>query len=237
MRAISRMRRGNMARSISMTMISTTPAGRSISPHHPGRPPQRHLRRPLAGRREDEEHLPFVVRPAARDGQWRASPCSCRPLPTWPTPTSTTRSPRHPSVPFLNMDAHQAEYQYIADNRICIASTTPTATARGVCYASWKRPMVNTRPQAIFRIYGGPERLGADLYLVALAGGRRGSPTTRSPTRDLHDEGDGAARALQRHRHRHAPGILDASRCWTRSTPTSTAAGASCTSAATASTG
>jgi N,N-dimethylformamidase len=113
---------------------------------------------------EDEEHLPFVTRP--RPGT-AGSPIAL----LVPTFTYLAYANEHHPLgalamyPFLDMNAHQSEYQYIEENHLNSLYDTHS-DGSGVCYASWKRPMVNTRPRAIFRIYGGPERLGADLYLV-----------------------------------------------------------------------
>lgn len=67
--------------------------------------------------------------------------------------------------PFADMQAHAEEYAYIAENGLHSLYDTHH-DGSGVCYASWKRPLVNMRPDAIFRIYSAPERLGTDLYLT-----------------------------------------------------------------------
>jgi N,N-dimethylformamidase len=63
------------------------------------------------------------------------------------------------------MNAHRAEYDYIAENHLH-SMYDVHGDGSGVRYASWKRPLVNLRPDAIFRIYSGTERLSADLYLT-----------------------------------------------------------------------
>ena len=67
--------------------------------------------------------------------------------------------------PFADMGAHAEEYAYIAENGLHSLYDTHH-DGSGVRYASWKRPLVNMRPDAIFRIYSAPERLGTDLYLT-----------------------------------------------------------------------
>ena len=67
--------------------------------------------------------------------------------------------------PFADMNAHAEEYAYIADNGLHSLYDTHH-DGSGVRYASWKRPLVNMRPDHIFRIYSAPERLGTDLYLT-----------------------------------------------------------------------
>lgn len=113
---------------------------------------------------EDEDHIPFVVRPAPGS--------STAPIAYLiPTFTYLAYANEHIPVeprslfPFADFDAHAAEYQYIADNGLNSLYDTHR-DGSGVCYASWKRPLVNHRPQAVFRIYGAPERLGGDLYLT-----------------------------------------------------------------------
>src|SRR5918994_40080 len=67
--------------------------------------------------------------------------------------------------PFADMDAHRAEYDYIAENRLH-SMYDVHRDGSGVRYASWKRPLLNLRPDGIFHIYGGTKRLSADLYLT-----------------------------------------------------------------------
>lgn len=113
---------------------------------------------------EDEDHLPFVVSPPAGTA---TSPIGY----LIPTFTYLAYSDEHMPVepeslfPFLDRTAHAAEYAYIDANKLNSLYDTHS-DGSGVCYASWKRPIVNTRPKAIFRIYSSPERLGADLYLT-----------------------------------------------------------------------
>ena len=125
--------------------------------------------------------------------------------------------------PFADLNAHRAEYDYIADNELNSLYDTHR-DGSGVRYASWKRPLVNLRPKAIFRIYGAPERLGADLYLIHWLE-RKGIAYDTIADENLHARGGGAARSVPGRRHRHSPGVLDASRCSTRSIATSTTVG------------
>ena len=113
---------------------------------------------------EDVDHLPFVV-------------CPPRGSATAPvaylisTFTYLAYANEHvefgpPSLfPYADAGAHREAYQYIADNHLHSLYDCHR-DGSGVRYASWKRPLVNHRPDAIFRIYGAPERLGADLYLT-----------------------------------------------------------------------
>jgi N,N-dimethylformamidase len=113
---------------------------------------------------EDEDHLPFVVSPPL--GTATAAIGYLIPTFTY-LAYANEHMPVEPEslFPFLDRDAHATEYRYIAENKL--NSTYDThSDGSGVCYASWKRPLVNTRPKATFRIYSSPERLGADLYLT-----------------------------------------------------------------------
>jgi N,N-dimethylformamidase len=113
---------------------------------------------------EDEDHLPFVVRPPRGTATARVAYLI-------PTFTYLAYADEHvdfgpPALfPFADPDAHREEYEYIAANRLNSLYDCHR-DGSGVRYASWKRPLVNLRPKAYFRIYGAPERLGADLYLT-----------------------------------------------------------------------
>jgi N,N-dimethylformamidase len=113
---------------------------------------------------EDEDHLPFVVRPPRGGATNRIAFLI-------PTFTYLAYANEHMPVeplslfPFADLEAHQTEYQYIAEHGLNSLYDLHH-DGSGVRYASWKRPLVNLRPRAIFRIYGAPERLGADLYLT-----------------------------------------------------------------------
>jgi N,N-dimethylformamidase len=113
---------------------------------------------------DDEDHLPFVVRPPR--GTATAPVAYLCPTFTY-LAYANEQMPAEPLslFPFITPDAHHAEYQYIADNHL-LSLYDCHGDGSGVRYASWKRPMVNLRPKAIFRIYGAPERFGADLYLT-----------------------------------------------------------------------
>ena len=113
---------------------------------------------------DEVERLPFVVRPP----RGRATSHIAYLVPTF---TYLAYANEHVPVeplslfPFADMDAHRAEYDYIAENRLH-SMYDVHGDGSGVRYASWKRPLLNLRPDAIFRIYGGTERLSADLYLT-----------------------------------------------------------------------
>ena len=112
---------------------------------------------------DDEDHLPFVVRPPL--GTATAPVAYLMPSFTY-LAYANEHMPAEPLslFPFVTPGAHRAEYRFIADNHLHSLYDCHD-DGSGVCYASWKRPLVNLRPKAIFRIYGAPERLGADLYL------------------------------------------------------------------------
>jgi N,N-dimethylformamidase len=113
---------------------------------------------------DDEDHLPFVVRPPR--GAVTTPVAYLIPTFTY-LAYANEHMPAEPLslFPFVTPDAHRAEYQYIAANHLHSLYDSHGDDS-GVCYASWRRPLVNLRPKAIFRIYGAPERLGADLYLT-----------------------------------------------------------------------
>ena len=112
----------------------------------------------------DEDHVPFFVRP--RPGTTTAPLAFLAPTLTYLAYANEHLEAEPAELfPFLERDAHAAEYRYIAENGL--HSTYDTHhDGSSVCYSSWKRPLVNLRPRAIFRIFGSPERFGADLYLV-----------------------------------------------------------------------
>ena len=113
---------------------------------------------------DDVERLPFVVRPLRGAATSRIAYLI-------PTFTYLAYANEHMPVeplslfPFADMDAQRPEYEYIAENHLN-SMYDVHSDGSGVRYASWKRPLVNLRPDAIFRIYGGTERLSADLYLT-----------------------------------------------------------------------
>ena len=112
----------------------------------------------------DIDHLPFIVRPSRGTATAKVAYL-------FSTFTYLAYSDEHVPVepvelfPFVDMSLHIEEYGYIARNQLNSLYDVHS-DGSGVCYASWKRPMVNMRPSAYFRIYGSPERLGTDLYLV-----------------------------------------------------------------------
>ncbi len=112
----------------------------------------------------DEDHLPFVVRPPRGVA---TAPVAYLSSHFTYLAYANEHMPYEPLslFPFVEPNAHRDEYQYIADNALHSLYDCHR-DGSGVRYASWKRPLVNLRPKAIFRIYGAPERLGADLYLT-----------------------------------------------------------------------
>lgn len=110
-----------------------------------------------------ENHLPFVVRPPR--GIANAPIAYLIPTFTY-LAYANEHMPVEPLAlfPFADMTAHADAYAYIAEHGLNSLYDCHR-DGSGVRYASWKRPLVNLRPDATFRIYGAPERLGADLYL------------------------------------------------------------------------
>jgi N,N-dimethylformamidase len=137
---------------------------------------------------EDEDHVPFFVRP--RPGATTADLAFLVPTLTY-LAYADEHTEFEPSTlfPFLDRDAHATEYRYIAENGLHSLYDTHH-DGSGVCYASWKRPLVNLRPRAIFRIFGSPERFGADLYLVDWLE-QKGFPYDVISDEILHAEGVG----------------------------------------------
>lgn len=135
----------------------------------------------------DVERLPFVVRPP----RGVATSCIAYLIPTF---TYLAYANEHMPVeplslfPFADMDAQRPEYEYIAENHLNSMYDTHS-DGSGVRYASWKRPLVNIRPDAIFRIYAGTERLSADLYLTHWLEQKK-IPYDAIADENLHEEGE-----------------------------------------------
>ena len=135
----------------------------------------------------DVERLPFVVRPARGVSTSRIAYLI-------PTFTYLAYANEHVPVeplslfPFADMDAQRNEYEYIAKNHLNSMYDTHS-DGSGVRYASWKRPLVNMRPDALFRIYGGTERLSADLYLTHWLE-QKGLACDTIADENLHEEGE-----------------------------------------------
>jgi N,N-dimethylformamidase len=113
---------------------------------------------------DDEEYLPFVLRP--RSGTATAPIAYLIPTLTYLAYASEHEIVGPPELfPFYDRSAHQTEYLYIAENHLH-SLYDYHGDGSGVCYASWKRPLVNTRPKAIRAAFSSPEHLAADLYLI-----------------------------------------------------------------------
>ncbi|HEY7029761.1 MAG TPA: LamG domain-containing protein [Thermomicrobiales bacterium] len=112
----------------------------------------------------DEDYLPFVVRPEA--GRATAPIAYLIPTLTYLAYASEHEIVGDPVVfPFYDRTMHAAEYRYIAEHHLH-SLYDYHADGTGVCYASWKRPLVNMRPKAIRSAFASPEHLAADLYLI-----------------------------------------------------------------------
>jgi len=133
-----------------------------------------------------EDYLPFVVRP--RKGRPASKIAYLISTFTY-LAYANEHTPIEPVAlyPFLDPDAHAAEYAYIAANKLNSLYDVHT-DGSGVCYASWKRPLVNTRPKAYFRIFSSPERLGTDLYLTDWLE-EKGIAVDTIADENIHDEG------------------------------------------------
>ncbi|MFN8591649.1 MAG: DUF6605 domain-containing protein [Thermomicrobiales bacterium] len=135
---------------------------------------------------QDEDHLPFIVRPPRGAARARVAYLI-------PTFTYLAYANEHLAVepislfPFADLDLHKDEYQYIADTMLNSLYDTHR-DGSGVRYASWKRPLVNMRPKHYFRIYSSPERLGTDLYLTHWLE-EKGIPYDTIADENLHVEG------------------------------------------------
>jgi N,N-dimethylformamidase len=113
---------------------------------------------------DDEDYLPFVVRPGA--GAETAPIAYLIPTLTYLAYGSEHEIIGGPEVfPFYDREMHAAEYGYIAENRLH-SLYDDHGDGTGVCYASWKRPIVNMRPKALRSAFSSPEHLAADLYLI-----------------------------------------------------------------------
>jgi N,N-dimethylformamidase len=136
---------------------------------------------------ENEDHLPFVVRPPRGTAAARVAFLV-------PTFTYLAYANEHIPVeplslfPFADLDLHKVEYAYIAANHLNSLYDCHSDSS-GVRYASWQRPLLNLRPNALFRIYGGTERLSADLYLTHWFT-RKGIAYDTIADENLHEEGE-----------------------------------------------
>ena len=207
--------------------------------HGARRPAERRLRGApgVRGRRGDD---PVLRAPAARPARAPGPASSSRPSPTMSTPTSRAGS---------TTDAYRARVAAWGARPWTIRTTTattgcrPTTSTRdgsGIAYSSRLRPIMTMRP-------------GFLAYVDARGSGLRHLPGRHASGRlarrawaiefdvvtdeDLHAEGAGAAGPVQGRAHAAPSGIPHRARRSMRCRVCGAAAGGSCISAATASTG
>ena len=123
---------------------------------------------------EDEEHLPFVVRPPR--GAWRARVAVVMSTMTylayenftdigkdaWREGAFTGSALTHP---YADAGVARDVYRYI-DEQALFGPYDRHVDGSAVCYASMLRPILNMRPKFRYRTLDAPSRLAADLYLV-----------------------------------------------------------------------
>ena len=114
---------------------------------------------------DDVDHIPFVVRPAPGS--------STAPIAYLiSTFTYLAYANEHMAVepaslfPFRRFLRPRHWSTSTSRTMASIASTTRTAMAPASATRPGSAPWSTLRPQAVFRIYGAPERLGGDLYLT-----------------------------------------------------------------------
>lgn len=114
-----------------------------------------------------EEHIPFFVRPAP--GSSTAPIAFLVPTNTYlaygnEQGTASEDSPHLP-LPRLNPAADDRELAYLRANKL-LSLYDFHADGSGVCYASWRRPILNMRPRARARHIDAPHAFPADLCLI-----------------------------------------------------------------------
>jgi len=109
----------------------------------------------------DEDYIPFFVRPKLR--QPTARILFLAPLFSYLAYANEQQAltmyggrPDYPS---------DARDQFVVENRL-LSLYDRHSDGSGVCYASWRRPLVNMRPQPLFIGESFPHQLSADLHLV-----------------------------------------------------------------------
>lgn len=116
---------------------------------------------------EDEDHIPFFVRPA------RGAPTARIAL-LFPTyhylayanfrdlDLGAWDKKRAPNA---DPGLHPEQYRYMRENKL-FGLYDFHVDGSGVCYGSRLRPILNMRPKFRYRVWGAPARFPADLYLV-----------------------------------------------------------------------
>ena len=116
---------------------------------------------------EDEEYLPFFVRPPR--GTARARVAVLMPTLTYVVYANFRDidggfwDPER--LPNVDPDLHQAEFAYIRENGLP-GLYERHSDGSGTTYVSHRRPILNMRPKFRYRVWGTPARFPADLYLI-----------------------------------------------------------------------
>ena len=146
---------------------------------------------------DDEDHIPFVVRPAAGETRSRiAVLISTMSYLVYENFTDLGKGVwredsgyagnalTHPlAEPSLSREV----FEYIDENSL-YGPYDVHADGSGICYATALKPILNLRPTFRYRTMGVPVRLGADLYLVDWLE-QRGIQVDYLTDHDLHAEG------------------------------------------------
>jgi N,N-dimethylformamidase len=140
---------------------------------------------------EDEDHLPFVVRPA-REGP-RAAIAFLVPTLTYRAYANYLDVERGgwdtSDLPHLDMSMNPDVYSYILEEQL-FGLYDRHADGSATCYGSSLRPILNMRPDWRYRIWGAPTLFAADLYLVDWLD-EKGYEVDCITDDDLHREGAG----------------------------------------------
>ncbi|MBP1782056.1 N,N-dimethylformamidase [Micromonospora sp. HB375] len=146
---------------------------------------------------EDEDHIPFVVRPSSGVAHSRiAVLISTMSYLVYENFTDLGKGVwREDSGfvgnglthPLADPSLFREVFEYIDENSL-YGPYDVHADGSGVCYASQLKPILNLRPKFRYRTMGVPVRLGADLYLVDWLE-QRGIQVDYLTDHDLHAEG------------------------------------------------
>ncbi len=113
---------------------------------------------------DDEDYVPFVVRP--RLGRANAPIAYLMPTFTYLAYADEHMPIAPPDIfPFLDNSLNARELAYLERHRLNSLYDTHR-DGSGVCYVSWRRPLLNMRPSLPFRGFSAAEHFAADLYLI-----------------------------------------------------------------------